>query len=300
MVLANHNWEGDPVVTNKFCANILEFISINPIKDSLYSIVFKVEETGTGKIIYLSIMINTESKSEIEWIKMNRLYLDNILQSNKAKEYHEKIEGLSDGSCNMFELNLLELKIEENGKYYTATGYRIIDTEDPSLFESIKIIMNIDLFVQFKLFETTIERFGLIDHAIFSDRTFKNIKPITIDHVKLDGSHENHVTGLVSSHYTVGLGPTQFKFNFLSRMRNDAKLINPAGTQDYKIWLKDFTVIDKFLFDGILYLLINNYSTSAAIKKTNLLKFSKEMYDKTNFVDPYKIYNIEEDKNNGE
>ena len=128
-------------------------------------------------------------------------------------------------------------------------------------------------------------------------KKYKNIEFVTIDHVKLDASVEDKALKSVFNHYTVGCGPTIFKFNFLSPISEDKnkKLRNPMIASQYEIFYQnDFIINDiiRDVNDDILVLFEERSEINNNYKSTKALRFNKEMIEKTNLVNFNNIYDI--------
>ena len=155
-----------------------------------------------------------------------------------------------------------------------------------------------DLFIQINLFVNQFVLKILGSDLNFLSYKYKNIEFVTIDHVKLDASVEDKALRSVFNHYTVGCGPTIFKFNFISPISEDKnkRLRNPMISSQYEIFYQnDFIVNDiiRDVNDDMLVLFEERSEINNNYKSTKALRFNKEMIAKTNLVD---LFNVYEDK----
>ena len=291
--------EQDIIKTNSFFINNINFVGIFPIMgNDMYNLLFRVEETSTERVVYFNLLIRPEDKPEKEVLDNHPNNIRNI-KKDLDQTYKELVEDLSQDGTNLFSYDF-NMKKSDIKNHYHGSGFRKVDE---NFYESIEFVFNRDLFVQINLFLRDIS-LSIIDmDGLFDSFKYKNIELITINHVKLNASAKIDNSNLIMSHYTVGLGPTEFKFRFLSLVLNDKnyRLRNPMILDQFRIfYFNDELCMDRFYYDGYLYLLYYEKSEiTKQYKSTKLLKLSKELYDKTNLVDQYKIYEKIEEEQNG-
>ena len=112
-----------------------------------------------------------------------------------------------------------------------------------------------------------------------------------MDWVKLDASSSDMNSNIVYSHYTAGRGPNIYKFNYINKKLN-MKLFDPWFAVEYsRKFGNDFVILDAIFNEDILYLLYEERSLiTDQFKCTKALVFSKELYEKTSFLNDTFIY----------
>ena len=97
----------------------------------------------------------------------------------------------------------------------------------------LKLLITYDNYIKFNLFFTRLIQHIFGAETIFDNPKLKNLEFITIKHSKLDASSSDINSSIVLNHYTVGAGPTIFKFNFISPKLSGRNLINPMDPISY-------------------------------------------------------------------
>lgn len=247
------------------------------------------------KTIFFSILYKLDKNDE-EYIKNLPLYIGNISKSEKSlKMYMDLSRGFSpDETYNMAAIYRIENKLP-----YSYASRPSATEKDK--FDLIKIYLNKESFVKINLFMNDLALKMPNAELSFLNPTLNNINYCTPDSITLDGSVDipgmgNNISNLIFNHYTIKIGPKKYRFKFISPKSPDStkKLRNPMRIDFFLDMYKDDPIVDKFFYEptlDCLFIVLEVISdVTKKYKETIVFKLRKELYDHTNFVDYFKIY----------
>ena len=287
--------EENKIIEKKlFSPNEFQLLSISLTDDNNMGVfLFRAVQTSTDDKLFIQVPFLISDQTDVSYITTNKMFIRNItIFDDKKDEYTDLIKDMNEENTYLSDLCINEYA--ESKKYYILKCTRNCDSEN-GYFSEIDLLVSRDLFIQINLFINQFLLKILGADLNFLSYKYKNIEFITIDHVKLDASVEDRALKSVFNHYTVGCGPTIFKFNFLSPISEDKnkRLRNPMIASQYEIFYQnDFIVNDLIRDDNddLLLLFEERSEINNNYKSTKALRFNKDMIEKTNLVDLYKVY----------
>ena len=286
----------------KFIIDDIFLVCIKQVSESTFLMLFEsknhIEENDS---LFLAVYINCEGK-EINYINNNRYNIINISRDINLRSRYKEI-------MNRFDIKELWItsfnmnRDEENKSIYKSSALRKYCTsEGEKKYDVANLYINRDIFIKLSLFFKEFLYFASANvdniepELVFVNPELQNIKYIYPDSIKLDASSETVIVDTIFNHYTAKFGPNEYKFNFLSPKINDNnyKLINSLVYDLYAPAYGKDQYIDKYFYDASsdsVFILYNEYYVSTGkLKNTLALVFPKELYNHTNFVDLFKIY----------
>lgn len=290
--------EENQIIEKKlFSPNEFRLLSISLTNnDKIGVFLFRAVQTSTDDKLFIQVPFLISDQTDVSYITMSKLFIRNIiLFDDKKDEYDDLVKDMNEENTYLSDLCINEYA--ETPKYYILKCTRNCDPKN-NYFSEIDLLVSRDLFIQINLFTNQFVLKILGADLNFLSYKYKNIEFVTIDHVKLDASVEDKALRSVFNHYTVGCGPTIFKFNFISPISEDKnkRLRNPMISSQYEIFYQnDFIVNDiiRDVNDDMLVLFEERSEINNNYKSTKALRFNKEMIEKTNLVD---LFNVYEDK----
>ncbi len=272
-------------------------ICIQRIVNNNYGILFFAKQDSTEDTIFLQLVVGANTNYDILNLEKSELYITNISKYKHVVErYNETIDKVS--KSNSYNTDFDLVPSEEHKQYFSFTGVRIANDNKNAVV--LNGMITRDNFIKINIFMNRLMDFCSDYLDIFFDKKYRNIQFIKINHLKLDACTKSVEAPIVCSHYTCGLGPTQFKFNYssvetqkMSRMRLRNMMMPDVYNQFYG---KDYIVKDIIMNSDLIYVIfIESSSITGDYKSTKAIIFTKEFYDRTNFVDPLKIYENNEE-----
>lgn len=310
------------VSRNKYIVNDIYPISLKatPIELDKFIILFQCHQDYDDSYIYIQAMFIMENEFiDKEFFNKHPLNVENISRNDITKNtYAELLSKLQPNGSNLYICDLKMDIYEDNPTYYHATAIRPIDQKHASILD---LCIPRDNFVKISLYYDSIVNrpfsFIMDNHKshefIFSNPKLHNIEFVKIEEVKLDATRTflgNE--SLFISHYTMHCGPSEFKMNYpvgcVASIINDDgdEIIPPLKIALDKslfdpLYSNDIVIEFMFIQNDFLYILYEEKSIiDNSFKKMYLLRLTKDLYDKTNFVNPKNIFELPDktDENN--
>lgn len=272
-------------------------ICIQRIVNNTYGILFFAKQDSTEDIIYLQLVVGANTNYDIINLEQSELYIDNITKVESAnKIYSKNISKIS--NSNSYNTDFDMVPSEQYKQYFSFTGIRIANDNKNAVI--LNGLITKDNFIKINIFMNRLMDFCTDYIDIFFDKRYRNIQFIKINHLKLDACTKSAEAPIVCSHYTCGLGPTQFRFNYTStetQKMSRMKLRNMMMPDVYnRFYGKDYIVKDIIMNSDLIYVIfIESSIITGDYKSTKAIIFTKEFYDRTNFVDQLKIYENNEE-----
>ena len=287
----------DIIVRDRFIVDELYPLCIKKLNETQYSILFEGKQLSTETTMFFQTIIGYDVTDE-GFLNTHFLNVVNIQRDHeRLKFYNERVKTMKG---NVFNTDFDMQQDEEHKMYFKTYGIKTLRMKNSNDDRAslLDIYLTRDNFVRMYLFLSKFLNKDLSAVEVFSNKKLNNIQYMTIKHVQLNGSSENRANGLVYSSYTLGAGPTQYRMTFISPMKPNGVLVNRMLPETFQwLYMEDF-VINNIIYDNhkdrIFVLYEYRSSLNNSYKATYLLSLDKEIYDHTNFVDIYKVY--EKDK----
>lgn len=284
------------IAVDKFLVNTIMPLSIQKINEEQYCILFYAEQNSTESFLFLQSIIAVEDDIDRGFLNNHPLNITNIQRDPKRLSfYNEKIKMMKGNTFNTdFDMNGCN---EDDPKFFHTTGVKHIyiqsDRKNPRA-GIVDIILTRYNYIIISLFMRKLLSHTTGAENLFTSNKLKHITFETMTHVKLDGSCTDICNKVVRNHYTIGDGPTMYKMTFISPMKENAKLRNPMVSDHYIQFYGEDFVIQDIIYDQyndrIFIIYEQRSDITKEYKATKALILKKEVYDHTNFVDLYKIY----------
>lgn len=297
--------EENIVSRNKFIANQILPIGFKPANKSgtMFLVLFVASQDMDESCIYLQFMISINSKFEEQYLKNHELNIVNMKAGSKVySTYKELVKDLN--KSNLYSTDLALNDEDDFPLYYHSIAVRPIDNTHASVLD---IYLNREYFVKLNIYLNRLNNIGhnhikrieqelvitkLAPELSFTDPKLNNIEFVSIEKIKHDATARVVTSfGTINiNHYTMWCGPSVFKMNYLSPIDKDhisIPLSNPLDINLYDAFYNKHNIIqDIFTYNDQLFILYEDYSDiTGEFKNTKVLKISKELADKTNFID---------------
>ena len=284
------------VTRNNFIVNRILPVSIKKCNaENFYMFLFSAKQDYDDGYIYLQLCIGMENGFETDYISNHPLNIE------RNKDNPEKMEAYKNIISNLNDHNLyscsLDMRLDSSHPmYYHSIAVRTIDKNHSSVLD---LYIPRDNFVILSLYLNSLINCIKNKEDLFTSSLFRDIEYVNIETIKYDcTAHDWDADKIVmekdpkrgycyQSHYTMNCGPSEYRVNYCSRSKTSPRgLKNPLDQSLYKAFYNtDCRVSFMFFDENILCIL---YFVGG--KKTKLLRLTKELYDKTNFVDQENIF----------
>ena len=258
-----------------------------------YKVLFKVDENITGKSIFFEARIRAEEKLDIEYIESKSIYIENI-KSNEVK-YSAFKEIMKEFNPNNFYVG--DFAVNRANQNYTITAIKSIAGSGTFYYELMNIYIPRYMYIVLALY---VEE--LLDPYSDMERDFLFISPDIlslrfekVEQAKLAASTKRQREDglfLYSTMYEFNCGPTFWKFVYEVVTSEDLKLKEPLFTETFDAEYTQYK--DRYIGyvsdTGYVYVIVKNDAG-----KIVALKVPNELIQKTNIVDPYYIFDEEDD-----
>jgi hypothetical protein len=278
----------------KYFVNNIIPLAIRILDSEKFLVLFLAGQDNDESNILLQVLFSMNSKDE-EFIKSLPLFIDNLVRPEFKQKFDLYVAATKEATTKSLYMTDFEMKRDPSSLYFLATAvqnYRgcanVLDLHIP-----------IDNFVIVNLFLNRLSIYDRCAEYAFGDKKLKNVELSTAEDIKLDGSSTDFISRFICNHYTCRNGKQFYKFNFVSAKDPKRKLKKPIHAEKYdKLFINDFTINDMIFCEEKLYLIYEQRSDiTEQFKKTILIVLDKELYDKTNLIDFYNIYEEENNSN---
>ena len=280
-----------------FIADQILPICINKIADNRFIFLFGLIQDSSEETIYTQVIVQTDND-------MENSYLENLLLSrlNNPAYHSEYVD-------KMIEIYITSVNdIKSNHKIYNADMDMVIDEENKIYYKFraaapnkdgsaniVDVLVPRDNYIKLNIFFNRVYAIIKAPEMVFSNSKLKNLEYIKVKKLKHDCSATDLNSQVVFNHYTCECGPnSRFKFNYLSMKIPGRTLRNPTTPNIYDSLYSDDFIVNDVIYDPsedvLLVLCEERSEINNNYKSTKVLKFTKEFYDRTNFLDPEKIY----------
>lgn len=284
------------IIEKIFLANRIVPLAIqkDDKNDRSYKILFKLNETISDNSIYFETRLLCEDDLDISYIESRSIFIDNLKKDeNKFKAFKEMMKEFD---SNKFYAG--DFKFTFENMNYKFIGYKeMTDKSGKPVYESMKIYIPRYMFIIISLYmEDFMNPYNVIEKEfLFVSNDMLSMRFEKVENVKLVASSkykENNVFHYTTM-YELNCGPTFWKFNYDIITEEDLELKEPL---DYSIFEPEYSQYNEKLIGIVedkefIYVITTNSNN-----KVVALKLTPELIDKTNFKDPYFIFNYTEDE----
>lgn len=240
--------------------------------------------------LYLSMYFSYDEVDK-EFINNHALNINNILKNPQQREmYSELVKDMTNDNLYMTDFDM-EGHPEKKILYIAYAFAR--DEQDICKTE---LLISRAKFVQLNLFFLRFINHDTSAETVFFDYTLNKVEYVTVDNIKLDASSKPAPgSPYVTNHYTAKISRAlSYRFHFISAAVIGRRLRNPMPYEQYTALYKDDFLVDSMFMDAktdtLFLIYVEKNKIDGKYKKTVVLKLSKEVYNHTNFLDIYKIY----------
>jgi len=282
------------VCRNTYIVNHIIPLCIKERDENSFTILFLVQSDtkDEDEKEYLNMYFSCDSEEDKKFIKAHALNYNNIIKNPKQLQmYMEMTNGIDSAVIYSTDLNMTVY--EKKKMYYSSLAWgRDKEYRDPFVME---LIIPRSIFIQLNLFFVRFVNHDISAETVFFDYKLHKVEFVTPTSIKLDGSAKPAPSSMfITNHYTAKLGPNTYRFHYISPSIFGRRLVSPMAYEPYcSLYSKD-TLIDQMFFDAAsdtLFIIYHEHSEiDGSFKRTLALKLSKELYNHTNFLDVYKIY----------
>ena len=292
MELCKFGIDKDKIVAKSiYIVNQIIPIAIKHLGNEDYSILFLACQDSTEDGKYFNFVVKAKDEDDSNFLNSHSLNINNVTKNeNRLKMYIEMTKTMHNE--NMFNCDFTMVVDKDHKKYFKTEAFRVLD--DKSNIEALDLMITRDNYIKINLFFQRLLLHSNGAELVFGNMYYHNIEFITINHIKLDGATTDVNSNVICAHYTCGAGPTIFKFNIITPKLYNKKIRNFMRSSVYTDFYADDYVVTDMVYDSIedcIYLIFLEFSTvNNHFKSTKALKFTKEFYDRSNFIDYEKIY----------
>ena len=286
--------EENIVTRNKFIANNVLPIAFKPTNvENRFLALFVAIQDIDESCIYLQSIIAINNKFELDYIMHHELNIANMAKNSKTLEaYQNMIKNMT--NSNIYATDFIMNDEKDFPLYYHSLAIKAIDQTHASVLD---LYFNRDYFIKINLYLNrlaNINKFSNnhIHEALFNDPRLNNIEFVQIEKIKHDATARIATQyGTINiNHYTMWCGPSVYKMNYLSPIDKDhtsIPLSNPLDINLYNAFYDKHVFIDEFIVyhDQVFVLYEEKSEITDDFKSMKALKLSKELADKTNFID---------------
>lgn len=268
------------IISNRFVVDQIWVERVKFMNGNLFSIVFNCQQNSTEDTLYLETVIAANNI-------LDRVVLENIAKYNKS-------EDIDSGLLYKCNFTLVEA---DKMPYFLDTAYHVLDTVGH--IAKVDLHFTRDSFIRYSIFMR--ELFDLNDtnpdNILIFSKKYNHMKFSTVNRVKLEDNcimnDDKKGVQTVVSYYICGNGPEEYKIiNITEKLEHKMPKICTSA----EVFMKLYSGYNPeyMIYEPVrdcLYVLYDVFSdVTGDYKETKVLRFYKEYYDKTNFIDNTKIY----------
>lgn len=283
------------VIEKIFLANKMVPIAIQRDENisKSYKVLFQLTENISNSDIFFEFRLETENAVDKEYIENRSLFIDQMKKDdNKFKAFKEVMKGF-----NPDRFYVGGLKFNKGERNYYIEGFKQLIGAGKVFFEKIKIFVPRQMFIILSLYlEDLIDPYnGQEKEFLFLSHEINTARFQKVENVKLIASTKKQVDEDFSYNtmYEMNCGPTFWKFTYEIITPEDLELKEPLGDSIFDAEYSQYN--ERFIGcvpdgRGSNYILTTNENG-----KVEILVVSDELINKTNLIDPYKIFINEEE-----
>ena len=284
----------DNVCRDTYIVDHIIPLCIKERDEDSFTFLFLIQNDAKGEDEkeYINMYFSYDSEDDKKFIQSHTLNYNNII--NNKKQLQMYMELTKDISSSVIYSTDLNMTVYEKKKiFYTCLAFgRDKECSDPYVKE---LLIPRSIFIQINLFFVRFVNHDISAETVFFDYKLHKVDFVTPMSIKLDASSKPTPESMyITNHYTAKLGHNLYKFHYISPSILGRRLIKPMGYESYCTLYSKDTLIDQMFYDAAsdnLFIIYHEYSEiNNSFKRTLALKLSKELYNHTNFLDLYKIY----------
>ena len=272
----------------------------NDSSKKAYKILFKLNEHITDTDIFFEIRLLTEDDLEKSYLKSRSIYIDNIKKDEKKYEAFKNI--MKSFNIEIFYVGDFYYEFD-NGNYYIDGFKQIVDLKTNKLYhESIRIYIPRWMLIAMSLYlEDVTDPYDKVEKEyLFASNEFSNMRFEKVENLKVLGTCKTQKEEYFSYNtmYELNTGPTFWRFTYEILTEEDLEVKMPIGEQEFEAWYSKYegNYIGTVKEPNNLYCFVTVKNNK---DKVTTLMVKDEFINKTNLLDPYKIFiedEIEADK----
>lgn len=265
-----------------------------------FKVLFKLNEHITNTDIFFEIRLLCDDDLDVSYIKSRSLYIKNIEKDeNKYKAFKNIMKDFSIESFYVGDFNY-EL---ENGNYYIDGLKQLLDPVSQNIFfETIRIYIPRYMLIAISLYiEDLLDPYNKTEKEyLFASNDIANMRFDKAENLKILGTckTKNGEYFSYNTMYELSTGPTSWKFTYEIITIEDLQPKEIVEENNFKTWYSQYA--------GNYIGLVrepNNLYCFVVVKndkgKVVSLVTHGDLINKTNLIDPYKIF-IEEETDESE
>ena len=276
-----------------------------------FKVLFKMNEHITNTDIFFEIRLICTDELDRSYIKSRSIYIDNLKKNEEKYKAFKTI--MKDFSIDSFYVGDFNFEFD-NGNYYIDGLKQLMDVKTgSSFFETIRLYIPRFLYIVINLYiQDLLDPYDRSEKEfLFVSPEIANMKFDKVEGVKNLGTCKTKVENTdyfsYNTMYEFNNGPTSWKFTYEVLTEEDLELINPINKEKFEAWYSNYKnnfigFVPDSSHPGIYYVI-----TLTENKKVMGLYCLGQFIEKTNLIDPYKIFIDdlveeipEEDENNNE
>lgn len=262
-----------------------------------YKVLFKLNEHISDTDIFFEIRLLTEDDLDKSYIRSRSLYIDNLKKDEKKYNAFKNI--MKDFNIDIFYVGDFYYEFD-NGNYYIDGFKQLIEENTKQVFfEKIRIYVPRWMLIAMGLYiEDITDPYNRIEKEyLFASNEFSNMRFEKVENLKILGTCKTEKDNYISYNtmYELNTGPTFWRFTYEILTEEDLEVKEPIGEEEFKAWYSKYenNYIGTVKEPNNLYcfIIVKNDKN-----KIVALMTKDEFINKTNLLDPYKIFVEEEEE----
>jgi hypothetical protein len=295
-----NNTNASSIIIEKiFLANSVVPLAIQKDEndDKIYKILTKMTENISNTDIHFEFRIKIQNAVDKSYIESRSLYIDQLKKDEKKFKAFKEI--MKDFDPAKFYIGDLRFNTA-NRNYYIESFRQLIGANNKIYYEKNKIYIPRSMFIALSLYlESLLDPYNEQEKEfLFISQEINNMRFEKVEGVKLIASTKKELENgdfSYNTHYEMNCGPSMWKFNYEVITPEDLELIEPLAGSIFDAEYSQYN--EKFIGvvpngKGSVYVLTTNDQDRivALVVNDNLIK------NKTNLIDPYKIFKTDLDE----
>ena len=289
------------VVINKmFQASEIAPLAIQPDENDpnkkIYKLLFKLNEHITESDVFFEIRLSAGDDLDKSYIKARSLYIDNLKKdSNRYNAFKTIMKGFNP---NIFYIGDFYFEFN-NGNYFVDGFKQLVDMNSGrTYYEMIRIYIPRWMLIAIVLYmQDLTDPYNRVEKEyLFASNEISNMKFEKVENLEILGTCKTKKDQYFSYNtmYELSTGPSTWRFTYEILTEEDLEVKKPLDEELFEAWYSKYNGN----FIGSLKEPNNMYNfviIKDEYKKVTALIVKDEFINKTNLLDPYKIFVSEED-----
>jgi hypothetical protein len=295
------NNDQEVIINKMFQASEMAPLAIqldeNDSNKKAYKILFKLNEHISDTDIFFEIRLLAEDNLDKSYIRSRSLYIDNLKKDEKKYNAFKNI--MKDFNIDIFYVGDFYYEFD-NGNYYIDGFKQLAEANTKQVFfEKIRIYVPRWMLIAMSLYiEDITDPYNMIEKEyLFASNEFSNMRFEKVENLKILGTCKTKKDNYISYNtmYELNTGPTFWRFTYEILTEEDLEVKIPIGEEEFKAWYSKYenNYIGTVKEPNNLYCFIVAKNDK---NKIVALMTKDEFINKTNLLDPYKIFVEEEEE----